>query len=573
MSRASYRHSRNPQIYAQLIASISVLIILYFVSLYTQINTDLIKKLSFLSMSIYIIIIPILIALFMIISPIDIILLSTPSLVYSIYLIYSRSNIFSNYLSLFGDQLLSTTILLITFFIIILRYRATLRPINFYRDLNSLKNFFIFSINKEVISDVIIFMGAIILILAFLEIITRVFLGAGHIFLSYTYLSGALVSTLFLAKGLRRHIYYLLIATLSWFSLPLIYVVYIDTPIERRSIFTRREIINDSLVYIQNVLLDRGKMYIDLSTGRSPHILIVGATGSGKTQMSKRICGSLSSGNISTIIIDPHNEYMDLGFRRYGIREVTGLILREISSSRESIEEFIDILRISFRLGPLQIAVLSDTLLEYFQEYRDFSGLLDFIEKKIIDSSNNEIQRALRSIQFYIRLLLENIPQRINELAHESIDLDKSLIIDLSYVTKNQFITEIYIYFLLRHIWSRVREKGFSEKIRYYIVIDEAHNLLSGKVSELILRIIRESRKFGLGIILVSQLIDQRIKEFFGNIGSLIIMKTLDKETLDFIESSTRVDISLATHLKDTEFIYIDLYKDKFPRRGRIIFE
>jgi DNA helicase HerA-like ATPase len=338
--------------------------------------------------------------------------------------------------------------------------------------------------------------------------------------------------------------------------------------------FAKRRFTDSSLVYVNGVATNQGKLYIDLSTGRSPHILIVGATGSGKTQMSKRICRSLSRSKVATIIIDPHNEYMDLGFERYGIHEITGVILSEIASSKESIEEFIDILRIAFRLGPLQVAVLSDLLQEYFQDYRDLRNLIDFIEKKISESNNSEIQRALRSVQFYIRLLLENIPQSTNYIGSYSIDLTRSMIIDLSYIAKNQFITEIYVYFLLRHIWRKIRERGFSNEIRYYVVLDEAHNLLSGRVSELISRIIRESRKFGLGIVIVSQLIDQRIKEFFGNIGSLLIMKTFDKETLDYIQTTTGINIiGVISTLRETEFVFIDLYREKVIYRGRLLFE
>ncbi|MGC9147845.1 MAG: helicase HerA domain-containing protein [Sulfolobales archaeon] len=573
MSAGKYGDARSLQIYAQLTLSIAVLLILYLISIYDQVSADLLKKVNYLSMSIYTIFIPFLVALFLLISPIDLMIVSIPDLLYSIYIIYSRNNLITKYsFALFGDQIISTLVLIFSFLIVVSRYRATLRPRNFYRDIHFLRNFFTPSFNRESISNILITMGLVMMLLVFLEMIIRTLFNTSQIFLSYWYLLGALISSIFLAKNSRYQVYFAPIAVLSWLSLSLIYVSYSEISIKRKG-FARRGFTDSSVVHIDGVVINRGKLYIDLSTRRSPHILIVGATGSGKTQMSKRICDSLSKNNVATIIIDPHNEYVDLGFERYGIHEITGIILSEIAGSRESIEEFIDILRVAFRLGSLQVAVLSDIIQEYFQGYRDLRDLTNFIEKKISESDNSEIQRALRSVQFYIRLLLESIPQDIEYSSRYSIDLNRSMTIDLSYIAKNEFITEVYVYFLLRHIWRKIRERGFSEKIEYYIVLDEAHNLLSGRVSELISRILRESRKFGLGVIIVSQLIDQRIKEFFGNIGSLLIMKTFDRETLDFIESATKISASLASSLREREFLFIDLYREKIFYRGKLLFK
>jgi len=573
MSTKRYENTRSLQIYAQLVLSVAILLILYIISIYDQVNTDLLKKINYLFMNIYTIFIPLLVALFILISPIDLMIVSLPSLLYGLYTIYSSNNVIAKYsTALFGDQIISTIILILSFLIVVFKYRATIRPKNFYRDVYFLKNFFTLSFSRETINNLLLTLGLVVIFLVVIEMILRTFFNAKQIFSSYWYLAGALISSIFLVRDSYYRVYYTPIAILSWFSLPLIYVVYSETSVGDRE-FARRRFTDTSLVYVDDVVTNRGKLYIDLSTGRSPHILIVGATGSGKTQMSKRICNSLSRSKIATIIIDPHNEYIDLGFERYGIHEITGVILSEISSSRESIEEFIDILRIAFRLGPLQVAVLSDLLQEYFQDYRDLRNLIDFIEKKVSESNNSEIQRALRSVQIYIRLLLENIPQSTEYVGRHSIDLARSMIIDLSYIAKNQFITEIYVYFLLRHIWRKIRERGFSDEIKYYVVLDEAHNLLSGRVSELISRIIRESRKFGLGIIIVSQLIDQRIREFFGNIGSLLIMKTFDKETLDYIQTAAGIDVGIISTLRETEFVFIDLYREKIIYRGRLLFK
>lgn len=509
-----------------------------------------------------------LLLLYLITAPIDLLILSIPSLAYSLYIfvLFTRK-VFSGNLFTLTDQILTIVFIASAILPIVIRYKRIIRKTNFYKDLYSLKSFLRPDLGD--LSDLLISEGILLLLVALLEFLSRSLFSVRGYFASIYYLSGVVFSGVIISRS-RDNKLYTLLSLLSWASIPLVYVFHDKEYTSSRAglgyIYREQEIIPVERV----VVGERSRLFMDLSTNRSPHILIVGSTGSGKTQLSKRLCESLSKRGVRVIVLDPHNEYKDLGLERYSIREIADIIIREIADSRESIEEFIDILRTTFRLGYLQVAVLSDTLYEYFQENRGLRDLLNYIEKKISETDNSEIQRALRNTQYYIKLLLDHISINENTVSEKTLDLNRSVAIDLSEIYKNRYVTEIYVYFLIRYIWRIVREKGFSERIRYYLVIDEAHNILSSKISELLSRILRESRKFGLGLILVTQIIDQRIREFMSNIGVVFLMKTLDRDTLDFLEILVSIDPEKALSLRETEFIYIDLYREKTIFRGRL---
>jgi DNA helicase HerA-like ATPase len=105
------------------------------------------------------------------------------------------------------------------------------------------------------------------------------------------------------------------------------------------------------------------------------------------------------------------------------------------------------------------------------------------------------------------------------------------------------------------------------------IIIDEAHNVLRGKIHEILSTIFREGRKFGLGLIVISQQISDEMSEYINNIGKIIIFRIVDMKTIEILQKildDENISRDLL-RLRELEFYYIDLTGERQIFRGKIL--
>ncbi|MEZ0290142.1 MAG: ATP-binding protein [Sulfolobales archaeon] len=386
------------------------------------------------------------------------------------------------------------------------------------------------------------------------------------------YFSGTIVSSLMISTTRKR--IFLLITLFSWSTLPLAYYLYTLYETPKPSYLERGEVeeIRGLIIRVQSTATLYNKpYYIELSTGFSPHIIILGSTGAGKTLLCKKILLSMIREKMRVVVIDLNGEYRDLGVKRVRIENILGGIIREVFSSRESLEDFIDAMKSIFRLGPIQVSQLTELLQEFILQSREPKDLISYLERKISESKDSGDERVLRSLIPYFKLILEYVQ---GESTEERLDLEESVIVDLEKIRSNSYLIEISSYYVIRYIWHRIREKGFSDRVKYVLVVDEAHNILRGKTQDLILQIFRESRKYGFGVILITQQLDERIVDLINNTGRIIVMKIIDPKTIDMLRNMIRESEELVEEVKslrELEFISLELTGARRVIRGRII--
>ncbi|GGP21163.1 hypothetical protein GCM10007981_11860 [Thermocladium modestius] len=239
------------------------------------------------------------------------------------------------------------------------------------------------------------------------------------------------------------------------------------------------------------------------------HGLIVGPTGMGKTWTMKTLLARLMSRNIMPIVVDPHGEYASVR----GIREidVTKQMINMFDlggiTRTERISRIAEGISLSFQVNAID-EIIEDLELAYAGgEIKD----------------NKDGIKRLMAVSQDARLV--NVYERIGEAIEgsESMRLDDLISSPTSITFKGvaaspdvtrflmlQWIDHIYGYILSRNVGGR-----------RLLVIDEAYYVLSNRLIELY---VRGTRKFGLGIFLITQELGDLSPEAVQNIPFNILL-------------------------------------------------
>jgi len=283
------------------------------------------------------------------------------------------------------------------------------------------------------------------------------------------------------------------------------------------------------------------------------HILIAGSSGTGKSSLAKKLIKELYyQWAIPCLVIDPHNEYVKV------IEELGGIVVdaSKISinpleldecSPRERIVQVADTIQRVFRLGNLQRAVLEDLLEEAYAEKGivnddpetwkfkppTFLTLLRVIEKRIEYARSSGERSRYEGLKPYIRLLSTSI-FRETTISFSDI-LSKPSVIAMANLPGDH-VKAILSETLLRKIAHYMYVSGESMGLSHYIVIDEAHRICRRSTEpSLVARLMMESRKYGIGFIIITQQpldIDEGI---IANSALKISFKLSEPENLDYM--------------------------------------
>ncbi|MCD6196493.1 MAG: ATP-binding protein [Staphylothermus sp.] len=260
------------------------------------------------------------------------------------------------------------------------------------------------------------------------------------------------------------------------------------------------------------------------------HTLVLGSTGSGKTHTVSVIINRIIErfDEVKTVIFDWHGEYSYLLKRKRRLVPydlpvgITNLIEKDLYS-------FIDILADVLELTNSQIYILEKVLRQLLRRGGvSLSDIYTILENFVDESGWMRESRLslLRKMSPLVRTsyskLFSNsdIEDLIHRLNYESLPL----VIDVS-VIKDPFIRKIYISFVLNMIFDIfVNDKNKKPKYKLLIVLEEAQNILSkNNPVRIVSRMLSEIRKFGVGLIIISQSPSSLIENVMVNTNTKII--------------------------------------------------
>ena len=258
----------------------------------------------------------------------------------------------------------------------------------------------------------------------------------------------------------------------------------------------------------------------------NPHVIIVGTSGSGKTQTTMAILYELYRQNVPSLIFDFHGEYSDpkMGkFRKQTAAQVvdalSGLPLNPLDvpldvwgrphNYKRVVWEVSEIIGNIFRLGlqqqralkramemAYQLSGFSNDSSTWNRKAPRFSQLKEILERQT-EERGGVISGLLSRIDvlFDVEVFSERAANRFEDL------IDKVTAVDLSRLFNDEHRL-VVARFLLQKVYNHMLLQGESRGLKLMVVVDEAHRL---SYDETLLRLIREARKYGVGILLSSQ--------------------------------------------------------------------
>ncbi|RDD52504.1 ATP-binding protein [Nanoarchaeota archaeon NZ13-N] len=326
------------------------------------------------------------------------------------------------------------------------------------------------------------------------------------------------------------------------------------------------------------------------------HTGIFGITGSGKSTAVANLVYELSKKNIPTLIFDIHRDYI-LSFQNPIIitfserdREYIESLLKERGKNGrvytakldiKILNDYMEILGINRESMPHVANLLSELLskarintifdlLKFLDERKNVENLIKNYGDKEIDRLANSLKSRIKKIYDWrlfprdardfgedLRSLLDNLIRKITDMEgilegeivrngdeisirRENTEYRNIIIIDLYPLSIEE--QRILIDILLERLYNKYKELKFEGKADILtIVIEEAHRFVSREAKDTSAKvslIAREGRKFGLGIILVSQIPSSILDSVISQLNTFILLKMINPRDLEFIKKT-----------------------------------
>lgn len=296
-------------------------------------------------------------------------------------------------------------------------------------------------------------------------------------------------------------------------------------------------------------------------SGLSPHVLIIGPTGAGKTTLAMSIAYQVKRrlGNkVKLVIIDPHG-HTEVLSRLINAKTIdlsrNKIIVNESSILIESIRLSNPLLSIGTEGALLRMAGIGvdgiSSIDELMRRLRELSSDL------ILREAYYNLYNALAPIINYYNGLSSNALLNVYDL------LNGDAIFVMRSILSNELIRYLALLILLS-----IGKKAISEcpnppcPLRYLVIIDEAHNVLRLPseyrvlgVDDSVERMFRELRKFGVALFALMQPpLDVLNEGILGNIGNTIILSGNSQYVSHVVSSIGGIDNDDAAWLLSGQF-------------------
>ncbi|MDN7012581.1 ATP-binding protein [Methanoculleus sp. FWC-SCC3] len=310
---------------------------------------------------------------------------------------------------------------------------------------------------------------------------------------------------------------------------------------------------------------------VNWSPGRlnNGHMIILGGSGAGKTETIRCVASELAAKEMPVVLIDFHGDMAasDGDIRSYKIREGGEYYFNplELDSDIDEItplratSDFVDAISINFpTLGIQQRRKIKNIIKDCYRtsgitgKTETWTRVLDFddIEGEIMNCEDEAIPAYLEDIFDYKLFSGEekiSIPTILSGgITHINLN---ALPENLRYLFADLFLRRIYYTLQATGEIPRGAEDERA-KFRLFVIVDEAKLLVSQKsgsktsIKAVLNKYATEMRKFGVSLILASQLIAHFNEEILANIAVKFCMRSENKkqaqENAKFFEVSEK---------------------------------
>lgn len=261
-----------------------------------------------------------------------------------------------------------------------------------------------------------------------------------------------------------------------------------------------------------------GKLTISFEKGVNRNIVIVGATGTGKSTLAKHLVSQIRILGVPVVIFDVHGEYC----RECGdcecidASELSVDIFRTYEEDPKARAEFVvDAISEIYSLGNLQRIALSKALSQVYGVFPGGIGF-DYLLEYLWRASYGEIdlgvpQSVVRSLIPYLEKLKNTFRADGKRIAE---CIDTVTVVDYSRLSSG--VSTIVAEIVTDELYHTFKSSG-GELV---LVVDEVHRFL--KKGRALSRLFREGRKYGISSILITQDVGSIPRELLLNTAVLV---------------------------------------------------
>ena len=343
---------------------------------------------------------------------------------------------------------------------------------------------------------------------------------------------------------------------------------YLSAPEPMRSVEEPREQSDeedegeqDQGIFVGNDIDYSGSLYWnpeDADAVNNPHMMIVGESGSGKTYATLCLTAELAHRGLPTIIFDYaqgfeleqleeiYKKYIRVQEFRIGEEGISlnplQIFPKDIKGPLSVATRVSDVFDAVYHLGHIQTKVLIESIIATFEKAGILPGdqaswkkdppnfahlqqkLDEFASDKVYANAKNAMTLSARLMPFF---MLSSFGSTGRTWSWEGLFADPEFKVHVLQFRGLEGKTQnVTLEILLWHLFFYLKSHGKS-KLRIYIVLDEAHHLSFREGGPIDL-LLREARKFGLGVIFASQQPEDFSQVAFDNTASKLVFQTAD---------------------------------------------
>lgn len=269
------------------------------------------------------------------------------------------------------------------------------------------------------------------------------------------------------------------------------------------------------------------------------HIVVLGASGAGKTQVIRSFIQELADQRIPSLILDFKDDYVGAEFYAAIGGELLeaddGLPINPLAlmpdpvtgkvRARNKIYEFAGAVKRVYRLGDQQEAILRDALTRAYERAGYQVGRRGMKPPLPPPPTMRDVARVLESAgdDALVRRVSPLFDLDIFDGEGESLTdyLDAPVVIRLSQLPTEE-VKKATAELVLMSVFNLLLRQGHSPTMRLAIVVDEAHRIAN---SQAMGKLLKEARAFGAAVLLSSQEARDFEDTVFSNAGSLLVLK------------------------------------------------
>jgi DNA helicase HerA-like ATPase len=283
------------------------------------------------------------------------------------------------------------------------------------------------------------------------------------------------------------------------------------------------------------------RVSVDLNAIASRHLAILAITGRGKSNFLALLAKRVAERNGTMVIVDYHSEYVGLSIPK------SKVTVPKLNPTRLSVEELADVTGVR-ATADRQRAMLAKVIDRELRNSQDFWNELENRLKAIAENEKakdrDTASRLLEIMERAKRIWGPIFDQQARDLV-DQIRPNSINVLDVSGFAEAQAQTLVsnLLEDLLEDRKNAVRGYGARFGSPMMVAIEEAHVFVpsneSTYCSEVISKVAREGRKFGLSLILVSQRPSKLNADVVSQVGSFAISGLTHPADQSFVKTVT----------------------------------